>query len=192
MSVSQDGVVLTPENMADIETRHDRKAALLAEMRQEREAQYEQRNSHVGVEIGRGLAEHEYMASAHNSFLSMALYAQDRGKLAAAQTLRALALGVNRAAVEMYGKDHDLTYQRELEPLGFVEDRTPEQKAADGDGLEDIAAAIRASGEAGVWAEDDFEVIPSTEASISPEPDETPQRQAARMRRNAKAKASEG
>jgi len=182
MSINEQGITITPEGMAEIELAHERKEALLAGMRQERQAQYGQANSHIGVEIARALGERDLLVSAYNAFLTMALAAQDRGKTQAAQTLRALAFGVNRVSVEFYGKDADLSGIGQPAPL-----HTPNI----GDGIEDdIAAAVRASGMAGVWAEDDEpEIVPSTEASISPEPDETPQRKAARQRREAKAKA---
>lgn len=241
---TQSGKLLTPADMVAIEQRHEGKARLLAEMRADREAQYGHKHAHVGTEMARDLADYALIANTYHNFAAMANYCALAGKDGAGRTLQALANGLMRGAVEMFGKDIEqriydyqsitlagvvsqrldgsnvagleLSRTDQLEPLGFVDDRTPEQREADGDA--DLAAAIRGElppvpdisledAEANLinrggslysatepvvsesWSDtsdDEREPGDALREAVSPEPEDTPQRRAARLRREAK------
>jgi hypothetical protein len=207
VSVNQEGIYITPEGMADIEQRHEGKQALLEQMRREREAQYGQRHSHVGVEIGRGLGDLTLMAHTYRNLAGMANYCAMAGKDDAGRTLASLASGIMRAAVELHGKGAETelltltapatmaTDELDLtddEPTGVAYVSFGFADAMPGATPDEVIEAIRLmspSYEAGSVEDDGPEPGSSLEAHVSPEPDETPQAKAARTRRANKAKA---
>lgn len=280
---------LTQEGMALIAERATEKERQLAEMRQERAAQYAQRHSHVGVEIGRGLRHLEHMVIIYGGLGYLSNTASVMGHEESAGTLASLASGIERAAFDMYGPEGLTALRTEadtsglptvtievsaetvaelelsadgledvripfvafgagdpipdalrslieragwnpddpsqprrsetLKPLGIVEDRTPEQLAADGDGpvtdaqsaapvvdaaqaaalgisteqLAEIQAAAGAPLDSAAqrMADADDEAAGHDEEALSPEPLSTPQRAAAQARRAAR-KAAKG
>jgi hypothetical protein len=193
--VNDEGQTITLEGMAKIEQRHDRKSERLAEMRQERASQYADRHAHVGVEIGRDLADLSLMAEAHQALASMANGCALAGKHVAGRTFASLANGIARAAVEMYGKGADeqlATYDGNVpgvidgfdaDGVEYVAGQAPGVPLAEANqSLDEIAAAIRGDDES-----EPHDALNVTDTpALSPEPDETPQRRAARLRREAK------
>lgn len=152
--VNQEGQTITPDQMAQIEQRHEGKQALLAEMRRDRETQYGQRHSHVGVEIARDLADLTLISHTYHNLAAMANYCAVAGREGAGRVLASLANGVMRGAVDVFGKDIEpriLDFERlaleqarqdlgltpkrtdELEPIGLTDTRTQAQIEADGD-----------------------------------------------------------
>lgn len=240
VKVNAEGVVITPEGMAEIEQRHDAKQKLVKQMRADREAAYALKDSHIGVQLARDLADYPLIANTYHNFAAMANYCAMADRHAAGRTLASLANGLMRGAVELYGKDieqriHDYQHAQlaqaridrgrdpkpseaspEDDDQGSGDEGAPliagvtsqmltgKAEAASvpfvafGDGEpmpDDIAAIIR--GDAGYEPDDqgsDDEREPgiALRESVSPEPDETPQRKAARWRREAKRLAQQG
>lgn len=230
VKVNAEGVVITPEGMAQIEQRHDTKQALLAEMRADRQAAYALKDSHIGVELSRDLSDVAMIAHTYHNLAAMANYCAMAGKDAAGRTLASLANGMMRGAVEVFGKDVEqriydwqrVTTDQALLDLGLKAKPTDQSSdeptpapllegvtsqiltgqaeaasvpfVAFGDGEpmpEDIAAIIRGDApayEPNDQGSDDDEPEPgiAMREAVSPEPDETPQRKAARLRREAK------
>lgn len=233
VTVSSEGVLITPEGMAQIEQRHEGKQALLAEMRKEREQAYALKDSHIGVQLARDLGDVAMVAHTYHNFAAMANYCALAGKDAAGRTLASLANGLMRGAVEVFGKgvqgtienyerviDRQMRQDLGLEPKPSEDDDqgssnegaaliegvvsqalgdpvpfiAPELEPTEAGDL-DVAAIIR-----GDYVPDDQSSEPddrepgsAMREAVSPEPDEdSPQRKAARLRREAKRLAQQG
>lgn len=99
------GSPITQEGAAKIKERRAGKAELLAEMRADRANAALDRHSHVGAELGRSVAELEGMRIIYRSFADLSNALIVSGYEYPAGTVASLARGVQRAAMEYYGKE---------------------------------------------------------------------------------------
>lgn len=100
---TETGRALTAEQVADIEARRSRKAALLAEGRAYRQQAYQDRHSHIGVELGHQMATVEAMAPAYVRLAQLSNAYLLAGLEGPAATFASLAGGIKRAVHQSHG-----------------------------------------------------------------------------------------
>jgi hypothetical protein len=180
---------ITPDEAAQIEQSHNRKAELLTEMRQERQWQYLQRHQPVGLEIARALGDIEDMAFGYRLMAQGANTSSDLGKPQAANVFASLAQGFERAAFELEGAEGVIKLaQLALVQTGIIESGADggiiERPINPQPGQEGQEPIYHASFEREL-GDDEHEPGVSLREAVSPEIDEAAA-QAARARRKAR------
>lgn len=207
--VNQFGEVITKEGAEAIRQRQERKAALLADMREQRVTAGLDRQSHVGAELGRVVPDGGLQHQLRKTFAELSNLLMVEGYDEGAAILASLARGIDRAAHELFGVseagDTELAYEATVrakairpkdDPATVVlpgpddisqEPQTTYPKPEPQKPLTKDDATYPTAEPLATFEDDDPEDMPGAdEESVSPEPQETPARAAARQRRQAK------